>query len=135
MLIMLLSHQSLMFYMSHLIFIIVTRLFNVYCRSEVKMSQNNRHFTTKQCRAVMKYFFLKGNLAQKNYDMSVTLGDKRPSYYAVKNYVARLTTENGGRRTNSSDNFRKREFSRNIIFSLVKFLRVVFRICIYYFYF
>jgi transposase len=38
-------------------------------------------------------FFLKGNSAKKIYDdMSVTLGDKRPSYSTVKNWVARFRT-------------------------------------------
>jgi hypothetical protein len=36
----------------------------------------------------MKYIFLKGNLAKKNYnDMSVTSGDKHPSYSTVKNWA------------------------------------------------
>jgi transposase len=39
-------------------------------------------------------YFLKGNSAKKIYDdISVTLGDKCPSYYTVKNWVARLKTE------------------------------------------
>jgi hypothetical protein len=47
----------------------------------------------------MKYLFLKGNSAKKIYDMSVTLGNKYPSYSTVKNCVARfrrghLSTEN-----------------------------------------
>jgi transposase len=41
----------------------------------------------------MKYLFLKGNSAKKiYYDMSVTLGDKCPSYSTVKNWVARCGT-------------------------------------------
>jgi hypothetical protein len=41
----------------------------------------------------MKYLFLKGSLAKKNYDdMSVTLGDNCPSYHTVKNWVARFRT-------------------------------------------
>jgi transposase len=41
----------------------------------------------------MKYLFLKGKSAKKIYDdMSVTLGDKRPSYSTVKNWIARLRT-------------------------------------------
>jgi transposase len=41
----------------------------------------------------MKYLFLKGNTAKNIYDnMSVTLGDKRPSYSTVRNWVARFRT-------------------------------------------
>jgi hypothetical protein len=44
----------------------------------------------------MKYPFLQRNSAKKkkkkNYGMSVTLGDKRPSYYTVKNLVVRFRT-------------------------------------------
>jgi transposase len=40
----------------------------------------------------MKYKFLKGNSTKKIYDMSVTLGDKRPSYSTVKNWVTRFRT-------------------------------------------
>jgi hypothetical protein len=40
----------------------------------------------------MKYLFLKGNSVKKNYDMSVTLRDKHPSYSIVKNWVARFRT-------------------------------------------
>jgi hypothetical protein len=54
----------------------------------VKVAQNNGDFTTKEFRAVMKYLFLKGNPAKEMYGMSVTLGDKRPSYCAVKNWVS-----------------------------------------------
>jgi hypothetical protein len=43
--------------------------------------------------------------------MSVTLGDKHPLYYTVKNWVARLITgylsTAGEWETNSSDNSRK----------------------------
>jgi transposase len=79
--------------MSDLNFIIVAREFNVFCRSEVKMVQNTGDFTAKVWRAVMKYVFLKGNSIKKNYDdMSVTLGDKRPSYSTVENWVARNRT-------------------------------------------
>jgi hypothetical protein len=56
----------------------------------MKMAQNNGDFTVKQCRAVMKYVFLKGNLAKNIYDMLVTLGDKRPSNSTVKKWVARF---------------------------------------------
>jgi hypothetical protein len=50
------------------------------------MVQNNGDFIAKECRAVMKYLFLKGNSAKKKIydDMSVTLDDKRPSYSSVK---------------------------------------------------
>jgi transposase len=42
---------------------------------------------------VKKYLFLKGKSAKKNYDdMSVTLGDKHPSYFTVKNLFARFKT-------------------------------------------
>jgi transposase len=59
----------------------------------VKMAQNNGDFTAKECRAVMKYLFLKGNSAKNIYDdMSVTLGDKRPSYSTVENWVAGFRT-------------------------------------------
>jgi hypothetical protein len=51
--------------MPDLNFIIVACLSNVYCRSEVKMAQNNGDFTAKECQAVMKYLSLKGN-SQKN---------------------------------------------------------------------
>jgi hypothetical protein len=79
------------------------------------MAQNNGDFTAKECRAVMKYLFLKGNSAKNIYDdMSVTLGDKRPSYSMVKNCVVgfrtgHLSTEDEERpgETNSSDNSRK----------------------------
>jgi transposase len=41
----------------------------------------------------MKYLFLKGNSAKKNYfDISVTLGDKRASYPTIKNWVAKFRT-------------------------------------------
>jgi hypothetical protein len=57
------------------------------------MSQNNGDFTAKEFREFIKYLSLKGNSAKKNYnDMSVTLGDKRPSYSGVKNWVARFRT-------------------------------------------
>jgi hypothetical protein len=47
-------------------FIIVALLFNVCCKFEVKMVQNNWYFSAKECWAVMKYLFLQGNLAKKN---------------------------------------------------------------------
>jgi hypothetical protein len=41
---------------------------------EVKMAQNNGDFTAKERRQVKNNLFLKGSLAQKNYDdKSVTL--------------------------------------------------------------
>jgi hypothetical protein len=51
--------------MSDLNFKIVAWLINVYCRSEVKMAQNNGDFTAIEYRAVMKYIFLKGTLQKK----------------------------------------------------------------------
>jgi hypothetical protein len=56
----------------------------------VKLAQNNGDFTAKECRAVIKYLFLKENSAKFYDDMSVTLGDKCPSNSAVKNSVARF---------------------------------------------
>jgi transposase len=42
----------------------------------------------------MKFLFLKGKSAKEIYDdMSVTLGEKSPSYSTVKNWVARFKTE------------------------------------------
>jgi hypothetical protein len=55
------------------------------------MAQNNGAFTAKEWRVVMKYLFLKGSLAPKNY-MSVILGDKCPSYSTVMNWGARFRT-------------------------------------------
>jgi hypothetical protein len=78
--------------MSDLNFIIVDQLFNVFFRSEVKMAQNNSYFTAKECRAVIKYLILKGHLANKMYNMSVTLHEKRPSYCTVKNWVSGFRT-------------------------------------------
>jgi hypothetical protein len=70
-------------------------LFNVCCRSEVKMAQNHGDFIAKGCRAVMKYHFLKENLAKKKKDyMSITLNDKRPFYSTAKDCVARFRTGN-----------------------------------------
>jgi transposase len=72
------------------------------------MAQNNGDFTVKECQVVMKYLFLKGNLAKKIYDdMLVTLGDMHPSCSVVKNWVARFRTghlgtedeERSGRKT------------------------------------
>jgi hypothetical protein len=57
------------------------------------MVQNNGDFTVKECRAVKKYLFLKGNSAKKIYDdMLVTLVDKHPSHSTLKNWVARFRT-------------------------------------------
>jgi transposase len=57
------------------------------------MAQNNGDFTAKEWPVVIKYLFLKGNSAQKIYnDMSATLGDQRPSYSTIKNWVARFRT-------------------------------------------
>jgi hypothetical protein len=76
------------------------------------MAQNNGDFTVEDCRAVMKYLFLKGNSVKKKYyDMSVTLGDKHPLYYTANDWVARFITgylsSADERETNSSDNSRK----------------------------
>jgi hypothetical protein len=50
------------------------------------MVQNNGNFTGKACQEVIKHLFLEENLGKKIYgDMSVTLGDKWPSYSTVKN--------------------------------------------------
>jgi transposase len=56
------------------------------------MAQNNGNFTAKECQAVMKYLFLKGNSAKRIYDMLVTSGDKCLSYSTVKNWVAWFRT-------------------------------------------
>jgi hypothetical protein len=54
-------------------------------RSEVKMPAHDVEFTTKECRARMKFLFLKGKTAKEiYYDMSVTLREKGPSYSTVK---------------------------------------------------
>jgi hypothetical protein len=41
---------------------------------------------------MMKYIFLKENSAKKNYDMSFSFGDARPSYSTVKKWVATFRT-------------------------------------------
>jgi len=42
----------------------------------------------------MQFLFLKGKTAKEIYDdMSLTLGEKSPSYLTVKNWVARCKTE------------------------------------------
>jgi transposase len=57
------------------------------------MAQNNREFNAKECPAVIKFLFLKGNSTKKIYDnMPVTLGDKLPSYSTVKNWVGGFRT-------------------------------------------
>jgi hypothetical protein len=57
------------------------------------MAQNSGDFIAKVCRVVMKYLFLKGNSAIIfTMILSVTLGDKRPSYSRVNNWVARFRT-------------------------------------------
>jgi hypothetical protein len=72
--------------MSDLNFIIVAWLYSACCKCEVKVAQNNGDFTAIESWVVMKYLFLKGNLANKIYDdLSVTLDDKHPSYPTVKN--------------------------------------------------
>jgi hypothetical protein len=57
------------------------------------MAQSSGHFTAKECQAVMKYLFIRRNSTKKIYnDMSVTLGDKCPSYFIVMNWVAGFRT-------------------------------------------
>jgi hypothetical protein len=50
----------------------------------------------------MKYLFLNGNSAKKNYDISVKLRDKRPPYSTIKNCVAKFRT--GHLRTEDEEN-------------------------------
>jgi hypothetical protein len=40
-------------------------IFNACCRSGVKMEHKKADFTAKECRAVMKYLFVKGNPAKR----------------------------------------------------------------------
>lgn len=48
-------------------------------------------FTTKECRAMMKFLFLRGKTTKEIYDdMSFRLGKKSPSYSTVKDWVARF---------------------------------------------
>jgi hypothetical protein len=49
------------------------------------MVHDNGDFTAKECRAVMKYLFLKLKSAKNIYGMSVTIVDKLPSYSTAKN--------------------------------------------------
>jgi hypothetical protein len=58
----------------------------------MKVAQNNADFTAKECQAVMKkYLSRKGNSAKQIYDeMSVTVGDKCPSFTTAKNCVSRF---------------------------------------------
>jgi hypothetical protein len=59
----------------------------------VKIAQSNGDFTAKECRGVMKYLLLRGKSAKKKYDdMSLTLGDKLPSYSTVNNWIAVFRT-------------------------------------------
>jgi hypothetical protein len=46
----------------------------------VKIAQNNGDFTAKECQALMKYLFLKGNSVKKIVDRIIALSDKRRSY-------------------------------------------------------
>jgi len=55
----------------------------VFFISEMKTAAPDVEFMTKECRAVMNFLFLK----QKKF-VSITLGEKSPSYLAVKNWVA-----------------------------------------------
>jgi hypothetical protein len=56
----------------------------------VKIEHNSGDFTAKECRELMKYIFIKGNVAKKYNDISATMGEKRPHYSTVKNLVARF---------------------------------------------
>jgi hypothetical protein len=50
-------------------------------------------FMTKECRAVMKFPFLRGETTKEIYDdMSFTLGEKSPSYSTVQDWVTRFKT-------------------------------------------
>jgi hypothetical protein len=49
----------------------------------MKTAAPDVEFMTKECRAVMNFLFLK----EKKF-ISITLGEKSPSYLAVKNWVA-----------------------------------------------
>jgi hypothetical protein len=48
----------------------VTLLFNAFCRFEVKMEKKNGDFNAKECRAMIKNLFPKGNSAKKIYDIT-----------------------------------------------------------------
>jgi hypothetical protein len=74
-----------------LIFVIVAPLFNVCCGSDVNIAKQRR-FHCRRVPSGDEISFPKRELRQKNYDMSVTLGDKRPSYSTVKNWVAGFRT-------------------------------------------
>jgi DNA-binding transcriptional regulator GbsR (MarR family) len=59
----------------------------------VKICPKQWRFHCKRVLSGDEISFPKRELGQKNYDnMSVTLGDKRPSYSTVKNYVAMFRT-------------------------------------------
>ena len=60
----------------------------LFFRSELKVEDPNTKFTIKERRAVIQPLFLKGKRAKEIY-MSLTLGEKSPSYSTVKNWVAR----------------------------------------------
>jgi hypothetical protein len=62
----------------------------LFFRSEMKMAAPDAEFTTKESTAVMKFLFLQGKLSKEIYGdiMSLTLGEKGPSYSTVKNWVA-----------------------------------------------
>jgi len=55
----------------------------VFFISVLKTAAPDVECMTKECRAVMNFLFLK----EKKF-ISVTLGDKSPSYLTVKNWVA-----------------------------------------------
>jgi hypothetical protein len=62
----------------------------------MKMAQRNGRFHCKRVLSSEEISFPKRDLGKKIYDdMSVTLGDKRPSYSTVKNWVAKFTSRTG----------------------------------------
>jgi histone-lysine N-methyltransferase SETMAR len=76
-------------------FICVGYLELLFLSSEVKMAAPDVEFMTKECRGVMNFLFLKVKSAKEIYDdMSVTSGEKSPSYSTVKNWVAPFKTGN-----------------------------------------
>jgi hypothetical protein len=60
----LIASKLIVLYMPGLNFGIVVWLFNVCCRFKLKMTKNKEISLAKQCPAVMKYIFLKGNSAK-----------------------------------------------------------------------
>jgi hypothetical protein len=63
----------------------------LFFRSELKMEAPNIKFMTKECRVVRQFPFLKEKTAKEIYDdISLTFGEKSPSYLTIKNWVARF---------------------------------------------